>query len=56
MNVILSPSEISGERVRLPFGKTDSRVSLSGLSIGLGIIEKQRNSESKAKSEFGIGK
>ena len=28
---ILSPIEISGERVRFPFGKTDSRVTSSGI-------------------------
>jgi hypothetical protein len=38
-HVILSPIEISGKPVRLPSGKTDYRVALSGILNRLGYIE-----------------
>jgi hypothetical protein len=38
LGIILSPIAISGEYVRLPFGKTDSRVTLSGIFNRLGYI------------------
>jgi Mn2+/Fe2+ NRAMP family transporter len=44
VTVILSPIEISGEYVRLPFGKTDSRVALSGILNRLGYISEEPES------------